>query len=76
MELILILSGIVLFTPLVFAILKSLNLLGTQPGNYYDFAVIFKNVKPWTVAVYLVIVTVLSFVVFFVIGIPVANLPA
>ena len=76
MELIALLSGAVVVIPLVLSILRSLNLLGTQAGSYYDFSPMFKNIKPWTIAVYMVIVIILTFAVLLIAGIPVAKIPA
>lgn len=76
MEIVFALTAIALFTPIAISLLRSLNLLGTEASSYYNFSVIFKNTKPWTIAVYLVIVVVLSFVVLMFAVIPVAKLPA
>ncbi len=76
MEILFILAAIVLFAPIVISILKSLNLLGTKAGAYYDFGVVFRNTKPWTVILYIAIVAVLGLVVLFLAGVPLARLPA
>lgn len=55
-----ILLGITLFL----TILRSLNVLSTRVGSYYDFPVGFQYTRRWTVAVYVVIVAILTIAVF------------
>ncbi len=71
-----VIAAVVLFAPIVITILRSLNILHTQVGSYYDFGVIFQGIKPWTMALYISIVLVLTFIVLLLAGLPVAKLPA
>lgn len=76
MELIVILSAIVFIVPVSFYILKSFNFLKTAPGTYYDFTLIFKDTKPWTVILYIVLIGVLSLAVLAYSALPLIKLPA
>jgi hypothetical protein len=55
-----ILLGITLFL----SILRSVNVLRTRVGTYYDFPLGFQYTRRWTVAIYVVIVAILTIAVF------------
>lgn len=76
MEWVVVLAALILFAPLSAFVLRSMNLMKTEPTQYYDFTLIFKDTKPWTIGLYIAIIGVLTFVVLLLAGVPVAKLPA
>lgn len=76
MEIVIILAILVVLAPVTIYILRSLNLLRTVPSSYYDFSVVFKDTKVWTVLLYLGIIAALTFVVLLFSALPLSRLSA
>ena len=76
MEWLIILAAIILLYPLAALVVRSLKSLGVVPASYYDFNPIFSDTKPWSVALYIIIIAVFSFVILIVAGIPLIRVTA
>ena len=69
MQWIVVLVGITLALPVFKLIINSVRGLHVEPGAYYDFAPRFADAKPWTVALYIGVIAILTFAVFAISGI-------
>ena len=60
------LVAILIGTPIILGVIKSLNVLNALPSDYYDFTHTFEGTKAWSIALYVVVIGVLTFFTLFI----------